>query len=237
MILLHWYWSLCSGEAERELLDMGYDMLFGNFQALSLKDYRERSHRISGGYVSNWGSFAEEYMQRNGQNFALVSTAYVFWSGTYDSDKSDAVRQRVKDELYGRYLRTLGEDRIEVTHTTEYFKPYNWFYDGIYIVPEDWLIGHHEVEYTDGTTARLPIVYGYNIRTDNEKEASDSGSAEARTTSYIEVLGASYPVMVGGRMFYKTAYRNPYPEKTVRRISLKPRPGVKIEAEYHCEQE
>lgn len=237
VVLLHWYWSLCSGEAERELLDMGYDMLFGNFQALSLKDYRERSHNISGGYVSNWGSFEEEYMQRNGQNFALISTAYVFWSGTYDSDKSNAVRQRVKDELYGRYLRTLGEDRIEVTHTTEYFKPYNWFYDGIYIVPEDWLIGHHEVEYTDGTKAMLPIVYGYNIRTDNEKEASDSGSAEARTTSYIEVLGASYPVTVDGRMFYKTAYKNPYPKKTIKHISLKPNPGVKIEAEYHCQQE
>ena len=232
VILLHWYWSLCSGDAERELLDMGYDMVFGNFQALSLKDYRERSQNIPGGFVSNWGSFEEEYMQRNGQNFNVISTAYVFWSGAYDFDKSRDVMQKVKDELYARYKKSLGESIIELTHTTDYFKPYTWFYDGIYIVPEDWLIGHHEVAYTDGTKADLSIIYGYNIRSSSETETSDSGSEEARTTSYIEVLGASYPEMCDGRMFYRTAYKNPYPEKTIKHIYVKPKNGIKIEARY-----
>ncbi len=232
VILLHWYWSLCSGEAERELLDMGYNMLFGNFQALSLKDYRKRSRNISGGYVSNWGSFEEQYMQRNGQNFNLISTAYVFWSGTYDFGMSREIMQRVKNELYARYKKSLGKNTIELMHTTDYFKPYTWFYDGIYIIPEDWLIGTHEVVYTDGTKAALPIIYGYNIRSDSEKESSDSGSEEARTTSYIEILGASYPVMRGSRMFYKTAYKNPYPEKTIKHICLKSKNGINIDAKY-----
>ena len=212
---------------------MGYNMLFGNFQALSLKNYRERSRNIPGGYVSNWGSFEEQYMQRNGQNFNLISTAYVFWSGTYDFDMSREIMQRVKNELYARYKKTLGDDIIELHHTTDYFKAYTWFYDGIYIVPEAWLIGNHEVVYTDGTKAELPIVYGYNIRSDDEKETSDSGSEEARTTSYIEVLGASYPEMFDGKMFYKTAYKNPYPEKQIKHICLKSKDGIKIEAKYN----
>ena len=232
VILLHWYWSLCSGDAERELLDMGYDMIFGNFQALSLIDYRARSQNFPGGFVSNWGSFEEAYMQRNGQNFNLLATAYVFWSGTYDSPKSIEIQLKVKDELYARYKKSLGENIIELMHTTDYFKPYTWFYDGIYIVPEDWLIGHHEVVYTDGTRTELPIVYGYNVRSENEKETSDSGSEEARTTSYIEILGASYPEIKNGRMFYRTAYKNPYPEKTIKQICVKSKDGIKIEARY-----
>ncbi|MBE6910893.1 MAG: beta-N-acetylhexosaminidase [Ruminococcaceae bacterium] len=232
VILLHWYWSLCSGDAEHELLDMGYDMIFGNFQALSLKDYRARSQNIPGGFVSNWGSFEEEYMQRNGQNFNLLATAYVFWNDIYDSPKSFDIQLKVKDELYARYKKSLGENIIEVIHTTDYFKPYTWFYDGIYIVPEDWLIGHHEVVYTDGTKTELPIVYGYNVRSENEKETSDSGSEEARTTSYIEILGASYPEIKNGRMFYRTAYKNPYPEKTIKQICVKSKDGIKIEARY-----
>lgn len=236
VILLHWYWSLCSGEAEKKLLDMGYNMVFGNLQALSLKDYRARSRNIPGGFVSNWGSFEEQYMQRNGQNFNLLATAYVFWNGTYDFPESLEIQLKVKDELYARYKKALGENLIEVIHTTDYSKPYHWFYDGIYIVPEDWLIGHHEVIYTDGTKIELPIVYGYNIRSSNETETSDSGSEEARTTSYIEVLGASYPEMFDGRMFYKTAYKNPYPEKQIKHICLKSGNGIKIEARYDvCE--
>ncbi len=237
VILLHWYWSLCSGDAEKELLDMGYNMVFGNFQGISLKDYKARSRNIPGGFVSNWGSFEEAYMQRNGQNFNLLATAWIFWSGSYDTPKSLEVQKKVKTALYERYKATLGKDIIELYHTTDYFKEYHWFYDGIYIVPEDWLIGHHEVVYTDGTKALLPIVYGYNIRTDNENETSDSGSEEARTTSYIEILGASYPEMHDGRMFYKTAYANPYPEKTIKHICLKSKDGIKIEARYEVKSE
>ena len=232
VILLHWYWSLCSGEAETELRNMGYEMVFGNYQGLSLENYRERSKEVFGGYVSNWGSFEEQYMQRNGQNFNLLATAWVFWSATYDSPRSVEVQLKVKNALYERYKKSLGENIIELYHTTDYFKEYHWFYDGIYIVPEDWQIGHHEIVYTDGTKVELPIIYGYNIRSESLREITDSGSEEARPTAYVEVIGASYPEMKDGRMFYKTAYKNPYPEKEIKAICLKSKPGIKIEARY-----
>ena len=232
VILLHWYWSLCSGEAEQELLDMGYNMVFGNFQSLSLKNYRERSRHIPGGFVSNWGSFEEQYMQRNGQNFNLLATAWVFWSSSYDNHMKSEIQLKVKNALYERYKKGLGKDIIELYHTTDYFKEYHWFYDGIYIVLDEWQIGQHEVVYTDGTKVNLPIIYGYNIRSESLKEITDSGSEEARPTAYVEVIGASYPEMKEDRMFYKTAYTNPYPEKEIKAICLKSKPGIKIEARY-----
>ncbi|MBQ7119766.1 MAG: family 20 glycosylhydrolase [Oscillospiraceae bacterium] len=232
VILLHWYWSLCSGEAEKELQDMGYQMIFGNYQALSLKDYRARSKNVPGGFVSNWGSFEEQYMQRNGQNFNLLATAWVFWSESYNNEKSFEVQLKVKDALYERYKKSLGENIIELYHTTDFFKEYHWFYDGIYIVPEEWEIGKHEVVYDDGTKAELPIIYGYNIRSESLREITDSGSEEARPTEYVEVLGASYPEMLGDRMFYKTAYKNPYPEKEIKTILTKPKGDIRIEAKW-----
>lgn len=230
--LLHWYWSLCSGDEEKNIQDMGYEMIFGNFMAASLTDYRNRATRVSGGYVSNWGSFEEEYMQRNGQNFALLTTAWTFWSRDYDSDKKDVLVSKVEEELYARYKKELGEDVIEITHTTNHFRPYKSFYDGYYIVREEWTIGEHIVEYTDGTKVSLPIIYGYNIRTDVDADSTDSESVEsteAKATGYVEALGASFLIVCGDRLFYKTAYKNPYPEKQIKEIICKPRDGINIE--------
>ena len=233
--LLHWYWSLCGGDREKELQDMGYPMLFGNFRGTGLKEYRARIGGVQGGFISNWGAFEEEYMQRNGQNFNLLSTAWVFWSRDYDTPQAEAVQQAVKEALYARYKKSLGEDIIELTHTTDHFRPYKAFYDGYYIVPEDWTIGQHILTYTDGTEAALPIVYGYNIRTDRSRNGGDGetiASAESKTTDFVEVIGASDPILLDGKLWYRTAYRNPYPEKQIRSIRCEARDGIQIEVKY-----
>jgi hexosaminidase len=233
--LLHWYWSLCEGDREKELQDMGYPMFFGNFQGTSLKDYRARIGGVAGGFISNWGSFEEEHMQRNGQNFNLLSTAWVFWNHTYDTPQSAYVQDLTKEALYARYKKTLGEDVVELLHTTDHFRPYKAFYDGYFIVPEDWTIGHHVVTYTDGTEAVLPIVYGYNIRTASGSGCKDSEtieSAESKTTDYVEVIGASNPLHLEGKLWYRTAYRNPYPQKKIQSIRCEAKDGIHIEAKY-----
>lgn len=230
--LFHWYWSLCSGEEEKNIRDLGYRMLFGNFRAIALSDYRERSRDVEGAFVSNWGSFEPEYMQRNAQNFSLTSTAYILWSSEYDSIMRDEVADKVKYELYRRYKKELGDDVIEIVHTTEYDKPYKVFYDGFYIVPEDWEIGKHVVTYTDGSACELPIIFGYNIRSSSEGLSVDGGSTEAKSTAYTEVQGASLPMVIDGKMFYRAAYKNPYPEKTVEKIICVSKPGISIETKY-----
>ena len=234
VMLFHWYWPYCTREEEQNLRDLGYEIIYGNFQALSLKDYRNRITGTGGAMVSNWGSYAPEYMQRNGQNFNLAAAAWTLWSDRYDSDMSTEITEEIMHILYSNYKSSLGSHIIELAHTTTHDCPYRAFYDGVYIIPEDWAIGEYTVTYTDGTKASLPITFGYNIRccTESFTPDGDYEDAEATTTGIVEVAGASLPIQRGDKMFYKTAYKNPHPEKEIQKIECVPMDGIEIETVY-----
>lgn len=238
IMLFHWYWPYSTAEEEKNLLDMGYGMIYGNFQPLSLKDYRKRIVGTKGALVSNWGSYAEKYMQRNGQNFNLTALAWTLWSDNYDTDMSGCVTKKVMNVLYNSHKQTLGKDIIELVHTTDYDCKYKAFYDGVYIIPEEWEIGEYAVTYTDGTMAKLPITFGYNIRSCTDSFEGDGGyeTAEGSISGIIEAVGASLPIKIGEKTFYKTAYRNPHPEKEIEKIECIAFKGVKIETLYKGEK-
>ena len=102
-------------------------------------------------------------------------------------------------------------------------------------MPEDWIIGWHILTYTDGTEASLPIIYGYNIRSsglDTESDRETIASAESKTTDYVEAIGASNPVVLDGKLWYRTAYRNPYPQKQILKIRCRAKDGIIIETQY-----
>ncbi len=232
IILLHWYWSIASKDEEDYLRKLGYNILFGNFIAPSLKKYRARAEKTLGGFVSNWGSFKPEYMQRNGQNFALLSTAYIFWNHDYDNADQPTLIRKLKTKLYEDHKATLGSDIIELMHTTEHNVKFRAFYDGYYIVPEDWTLGHHKVTYTDGTTTDLPVIFGYNIRNSNEVADTDVASADTDVTGYVEALGASYPTYLGNKLYFRTAYKNPHPDKEIASIRYIPKDDIAVNLIY-----
>ena len=224
VILLNWAWPTDDHSQEYLLKDLGYELLFGNFDAISRLGYRDDDHLHGGGFVSNWGSFDEKYMQRNQQNFWLANTAYVFWSADYTNKDAPALYEKVRRELYNNYKKTLGDSIIEICHTTSIEKKYIWFWCGIFIVDSDWLIGNHKVTYTDGTEAELPVIYGYNIRgCDAERKEITRDIDEdfnTNTDGYrVEVIGASYPFIEDGKVWYKAAYANPYPDKEIAYIT------------------
>ena len=224
VILLNWAWPHEVQDQERLLHDLGYELMFGNFDAISRPDYRANKDIHRGGFVSNWGSFDEKYMQRNQQNFWLANTAYVFWSADYTNKDAPALYEKVRRELYNDYKRTLGDSVIEICHTTSIERKYIWFWCGIFIVDSDWLIGNHKVTYTDGTEAELPVIYGYNIRgCDAEIKANFRDIEEDFNTNtdsrHVEAIGASYPFLLDGKIWYKTAYANPYPDKEIAYIT------------------
>ena len=188
--------------------DLGHPMLYGNFSAVLRKNYRESAPLYSGGFASNWGSCEAKYLQRNMQNFDVVNTAYAFWSPDYDDADAPALTEKVRQELYARHKRSLGKNVIEICHTTELSKPYEVFYDGVFIVDSDSLLGHHTVTYTDGTVAELPIIYGYNIR----------GCSPQEEPASRETIGAAYPFKEDGMLWYRAAYQNPHPEKEIASI-------------------
>ncbi len=228
ILQLHWFWLRANYEQEEEIRGLGFKMLFGNFLAPELDEYRKRTENVDGAFVSNWGSLEEEYMQRNAQNFYLISGAHIFWSDTYDTDMKEEVLLRTKDELYRNYLKTIGDNIIEIVHTTKHVRPYKVFYDGNFIIPENEILGHHVVRYTDSTEAYLPVRYGYNIRCDFEVKRKFKPT-EALPEAPLEVLGASIPVHKSGRIYYKTAYRNPCPEKEIESIVYKSKDGIEVE--------
>lgn len=224
VILLNWAWPHNVQDQERLLHKLGYGLMFGNFDAISRPDYRANKEIHSGGFVSNWGSFDEKYMQRNQQNFWLANTAYVFWSADYTNKDAPALYEKVRRELYNDYKRTLGDSVIEICHTTSIERKYIWFWCGIFIVDSDWLIGNHKVTYTDGTEAELPVIYGYNIRgCDAEIKENFRDIEEDFNTNtdsrHVEAIGASYPFLSDGKIWYKTAYANPYPDKEIAYIT------------------
>ena len=218
--LLNWSWRIASiMDEERELVeDRGFPMLYGNFYAHGLMDYRTRIARTRGGFVSNWGSVEEKYMQRNLQNFNLVSTAWILWNGDYDENMRAYVGNKTKELLYNRYKATLGENPIEITHKTEYSEPYRPFYDGRFIVDEEFHLGNHVVTYKDGSEAKLPVYYGYNIAS-SKTPLSEEEYAAACEAVHKEPVGASLPIYKDGELLFKAAYKNPYPEKEIASIT------------------
>ena len=207
ILMMNWSWSALDVAEEELLVSLGYNMIFGNFSAMNVCDYRTRINRANGGFCSNWGSFEALYMQRNYQNIALLNTAFAFWSPGYDTNDKECVAKKVYDELYEKHRRSLGENPIEIIHTTDMKIEHGPFYDGYFAVDDEWLLGYYNIGYSDGSTTKLPVLYGYNICFDGYDMFAD---AKIR-----ECIGASIPVTKNGKMFYKTAYKNPYPEKKI----------------------
>lgn len=230
VILLNWAWPAPDHTEEYILNDLGYEMVYGNFDAISRPKYREDANLFKGGFVSNWGSLEEKYMQRNIQNFWLANTAYVFWNTDYTNADIPMLLERTRKELYGTYKKSLGNSTIELCHTTPLERPYKFFFDGRFIVDSDWLIGNHTVNYSDGTTAYLPVIYGYNIRGWEFESVEDfNTNCELKN---MEVIGASYPFWKEGKVWYKTAYINPYPEKKI--VSVTPAENILVMFEKEC---
>lgn len=214
---LHWYWRF-NHNYDRVFHDRGYRMLFGNLNALNTEHWdMRRAWGMGGGFVSNWGSFKEEYMQRNLQYLSLIGTAYAFWCEDFGSMGDEEKLMMALREAY-RLKCAKVRHPLFITHTTEYSLPYKSFYDGVFIVDEKYLLGHYVLRYTDGSEARLPVKYGTHI-------------ACAHFGDYLHETGlreASYSTMprkYRDGIAYECVYENPHPEKKLAGICYLPVDG------------
>lgn len=166
-------------------------------------------------------------MQRNLQNFNLVSTAWVFWNAEYDTPMCAKVNEKTRELLYNRYKASLGEGIIEITHETPYFEPFRSFYDGRFIVDEEFHLGNHVVTYTDGSVVKLPVYYGYNIASSKTELSAEEYAASVESV-HKEPVGASLPIYENGALRFKAAYKNPYPEKKIASVSYEKIKDVEV---------
>lgn len=211
--MLHWYWSF--GEQHDNVYhDRGYPVVFGNFEPYLCENYRARvNNGVNGGFVSNWGSFNVMPMQRNLQYIALIFAAAAFWSHTYDTPERDAMYRRAlewSNELWKRSLK----NPLTIYQTTDAYIKHKFFYDGVFALDEECLLGHYVLVYADGVEEKLPVRYGFNIANDGTNE---SFRRDVTLQEYDEVSHAAIPLeeskCADGRIWYAAVFEDPRPHQ------------------------
>ena len=236
ILMIHWYYGF-GMQYDLMFHTHGYPTIFGNMAADKVEHWRlRRNFGILGGSCSNWGSNHPEYMQRNNQYLNLITGAYAMWSHDYDSAQLNDLMTRAFDEAYLlHYGRTDGGDYIEVTHTTKQNIPYKVFYDGVFIEDEKYHMGKYVLTYTDNSTAEFEVKYGTNISSDSipctlgvDADNIDPTLSVAES-ALGEISYSTVPRSINGRTWYRTAFKNPHPEKTVSSFEYVPENGEPVE--------
>lgn len=218
VLILHWYWPF-NPKYDDVYHERQMDVVYGNVTVKNVKQWDSRRKRgIHGGFVGNWGSCEEEYLQRNLQYFDLVSGAYAFWCDDFEQLGGVAQLDITAKELY-RFRNLSVKNPITVTHTTTHKIPFELFYDGVFITDSKYILGHYEIEYADGTKAKLPVKYGTNI-------TADAFEDYTTTNSYREVMYSALPRVLGDRFVYECTYESPRPGVPVTAFRYVPVEGM-----------
>ena len=224
--MLHWYYTF-NEKYDNVYHDNGFDVVFGNFGIFYAKNWAKRVKAgVGGGFTSNWGSYLEEYMQRNAQYLNLVSSAYAYWTEPFEYDsygKSHHLFATMR-ELFKLKCKKI-KNPLYVTHTTDYNIPYNTFYDGVFIVDEKYLLGNYEIKYSDGSVCYLPVKYGTNISSRTFEDYINS--ANLREAAYTTM-----PEKYGDGFAYRAVYENPNPDGkivSIRYVPSENKPDAEVE--------
>ncbi len=214
LLYAHWYWMFGS-DHDKVYHDRGYQMFFGNFCVDLFDDWDERvSWGALGGWFSNWGSFEDEYMQRNIQYFDLISDAEAFWNADFDCRDKIGLFRRTFAEAFRRKCRNRPHT-ITVRHRTHENKKHKNFWCGVFINDSEYLIGNYEVSFADGTTALLPVKYGANI---GAKQIANYPI----DCEILQLAGAVLPHGENGDLMYECRYDNPNPGVPIESIRYIP---------------
>lgn len=219
---LHWYW--CFGDhLDDEFHAHNFPMVFGNFSATGCQKFRARMRRgARGGFLSNWGPCAPEYLQRNKQYYFIISTGLALWSDTYDSDQAPLLKKQTIADLYAKYTADI-QHPLKVLHASYHtvVPKHHGFWCGRFIEDSVYMLGHYEVTYADGTTALLPVKHGTNIA---NRHASDG--------EMLEACYSTMPIADEEGYLFEHTYENPHPEleiKEIRYIPLPDKADIRVE--------
>jgi hexosaminidase len=232
-VMLHWYWNF---NVDDDLIfhEHGFRMMFGNVRMTLLEEWKKRlGWGALGAFVSNWGANSPEEMQRNIITPEIVFTAYALWCDDYRDEIRMDILEKTMGELFRYTRRGLAGSFLTVTHTTDYFMPYRYFFDGVFIEKELYLLGDYIIRYDDGTVSRIPVKYGTNISNRDLLwtaeniallEVTCSTLPEKRHSEPHNTIlqltwgGQREPQIADYRVYYKYSFENPCPEKNIKDI-------------------
>lgn len=217
VILLHWYY-IFNPAYDNIYHNRGFETYYGNLDAMNVAHWdRRKEQGILGGFVSNWGSYEEEYMQRNQQYFALVGAALAFWNPDFEKMGEKARLEAVLSETY-RQKRSKIISPILIRHTTAHKIPFDYFYDGIFIEDETYMLGEYQIVYADGSKESLPVKFGTHIGSSHfEDYLHEEG--------FRELSYGTMPLRHRDGWVYECPYENPHPEKKITGILYQPLSG------------
>lgn len=226
---MHWYWSHGYDDV---FINHGYPFVYGNLNHFwwHFSDWKKRIRAGAlGGFVSNWGSSADIYMQRNSMYAELVGCAHALYSEDYDGDKYMLAGLVMKELFAYRREQKTGKALISVVHSANVRIPYVRCFDGIFIEDKTSLLGHYKVNYEDGTEAMLPVRFGINIGYSglSLKDITDYNKTVTRLEigEYIQLACTTYPLHTDSCVYYLCEYENPHPESKI--VSLEYIPIIK----------
>ncbi len=220
VIMMNWYYMFDPETIDNVYHEHGYPLVYGNCSIMGLEYWNERSPKSLGAITSNWGSFAPEYMQRNFQTFNLIYNSRALAGHDYDGDK--AKRAKFTDEAIAeafKHTHKSKDDFLDILHRTDADIPYIWFYDGIFIEDEKYLLGEYELTFDDGTIARLPVKFGTHISNCSKDVATKTivgdTMSEVETEvfysdHYLEAACSTIPTLCGNELYFLCRYANPH---------------------------
>lgn len=249
LLCMNWYWGF--GETFDCELD-GFSVVLGNFRGEAIRNFRRRTEGGKGGMCSNWGATCPLYLQRNRIYFSMAYNEHLYWDSAYDDTddaQSAAVCAECFDELFA-YRHPRGEKAgaryLSVTHRTETCVKYREFVDGIYAgdgaYRNEYLLGTYVISYEDGTESHFDCILGETLASGDVRwydgtvavESTDEsiGTKRARIELRLaEVAAATVPTLLDGKIYYRTLFRDPHPEKKVASLTFLPREDAKGKVE------
>jgi hexosaminidase len=242
ILCMHWYWSIVEAW-DAEFLRRGFAMFYGNFDPPAMPHAAARiAAGALGGGPSNWSYATFPYLQENGALLSLAYASLLFWKdGMADDAYAGALRFCFWDLFRFRHADALRRPRVELAHTTSHFRPYRYHADGVFIDYEADTLGKYVVEYEDGSSFEVPVVYGQNIVNRDRRWTRAYGAArmemgeepdelDCECYSYDKLLASAawstLPFEDGGQTWYRIVVENPAPGRRIRAVRLVEKPGM-----------
>jgi hexosaminidase len=244
ILCMHWYWGILR-EWDNEFLSRGFGMFFGNFQPLAMPEAAARlAAGVLGGGPSNWSYAMLPYLQENGVLTSLAYASLLFWKdGMTDDRYTECLEYCFKDLFMLGNGEALKRPHLEILHATTHSRPFRYLADGVFKDYGADTIGKYVVEYEDGTSFEVPVIYGQNIADRNRfwnrgfpgedfpRTAEDEDDAGDYDSYMIDALlaGMAYstlPERTGGETWFRIAVENPHPEKKVKGVRAVEAPGM-----------
>ncbi len=208
IIMINWLFAGIYENSTSIICGENYPQIWGNFALRWTDKWKSFAgkYKLRGAMVSNWGTVDTYYMRKNLMFYDLICASYSFWSHDYDDTKRDEVFRMGYEEsyrYYNKYYKEHSLDTIEIAHTTDLNLGYRRYYSAARVDEKDFKLGDYIVMYSDGTTAKLPVVFGDNI------------SYCKPSVDLMAEVSCTVQIIEGGMVYYKHIYENPFPEKVV----------------------